>query len=73
MCVWRNGAHVSDKWIRGITVKQTSAEATVTLSGNAVQTITSAGLAELRKKLYAMGFSKRAIATAVKDIERENA
>jgi SOS response regulatory protein OraA/RecX len=27
--------------------------------------------AELRRKLYAMGFSKRAIATAVKDVESE--
>lgn len=66
-------AHVSDKWIRKITVKQTSTEAEVTLSGDIVQTITSAGLAEMRKKLYAMGFSKRAIATAVKDVQRENA
>ena len=71
MCVLGDDALVTGKWINRITVKQTSAEATVTLSGDAVQTITSSGLAELRKQLYAMGFSKRAIATAVKDIETE--
>ena len=87
-----------DKRIHRVTVKRTldsaeieiRAEAEVTLSGDAVQTITSSGargisvdvdptylslveatqLSELRKRLYAAGFSKRAIATAVKSVSR---
>jgi len=85
---------MSENRIRRITVKRIAdsilAEAEVTLSGNAVQTITSSGLrgvsvdvdpaylrvvedtqlSELRKRLYAVGFSKRAIATAVKSVTR---
>jgi hypothetical protein len=80
--------------IHRITIKRIGgsiwAEAEVTLSGDAAQTITSSGLQgvsvdadpaylkmvedgqllELRKRLYAAGFSKRAIATAVKSIAR---
>jgi hypothetical protein len=62
---------VSDKRIERITVTQTSAEATVTL-GDAIEKITSPGLAELRKRLYEAGFSKRAIATAVQNVTRED-
>ena len=89
---------MSDKRIHRVTVKRTldsaqidiRAEAEVTLSGDAVQTITYSGLrgisrdadtaslkemedaqlSELRKRLYAAGFSKRAIATAVKSVTR---
>ena len=61
---------MSDKRIERITVTQTSAEATVTL-GDAIKKITSPGLAELRKRLYEAGFSKRAIATAV-NVTRED-
>jgi hypothetical protein len=75
-----------DKWIRGITMRRTRdsvwAEAEVSL-GKTVQIITSSGgssdadtasedaqLSELRKRLYAVGFSKRAIAMAVKSVVR---
>lgn len=82
---------MSENRIHRVTVKRTAdsvrAEAEVTLSGDAVQTIASSGvqaigvdadltavedtqLSELRKRLYAAGFSKRAIATAVKSIIR---
>ena len=85
---------MSENRIHRITVKRIAdsirAEAEVTLSGGAVQNITSSGLggigvdadpaylrvvedaqlSELRKRLYAAGFSKRAIATAVKSAIR---
>jgi Holliday junction resolvasome RuvABC DNA-binding subunit len=71
-----------DGHIDGITVRRTAesirAEAEVTLAGVG-RTITSVGrstspdseLLELRRQLYALGFSKRAISTAVKTMKRE--
>lgn len=62
----------TDKRIHRITLKKDgTAEAQVTLAGNAEQTISSSGLAELRKQLYAAGFSKRAISAAVKAAETD--
>src|SRR5260370_36361315 len=87
-------AAMSENRIHSVAIKRIAdsvrAEAEVTLSGGAVQTITSSGLrgisvdadpaylrvvedtqlSELRKQLYAAGFSKRAIATAVKSVVR---
>jgi hypothetical protein len=58
-------------WITRISVSNDGrAEAECLISGRVVS-VSSAGLAELRRKLYAMGFTKRAIATAVKDVESE--
>jgi len=71
-----------DGRIDRITVRRTAesvrAEAEVTLVGVG-RTITSGGrstspdaeLLELRRQLYALGFSKRAISTAVKTMTRE--
>jgi len=85
---------MSENRIHRVTLKRIAdsvrAEAEVTLSGDAAQTITSSGLrgisvnadvahlkgvedaqlSELRKRLYASGFSKRAIATAIKSVVR---
>jgi hypothetical protein len=71
MCGSGDAAHVSNKWIHRVIVKQTTAEAMVTLSG-VVQTVKAVGLADLRRQLYALGFSKRAIATACKNARQED-
>jgi hypothetical protein len=87
-------AAMSENRIHRITIKRGAdsvrAEAQVTLSGDAAQTITStvtrgisvdadlvrlkvvedAQLSELRKRLYEAGFSKRAIASAIKSVVR---
>lgn len=66
---------MSEKRIQRITITQTSAEARVTrgdTSENASEAITASGLAELRKRLYEAGFSKRAIASAVKNVQRNS-
>lgn len=71
-----------DGHIDRITVRRTAesvrAEAEVTLAGVG-RTLTSSGrsaspdaeLLELRQQLYALGFSKRAIATAVKSMTHD--
>jgi hypothetical protein len=87
-------AAMPENRIHRVTLKRIAdsvrAEAEVTLSGDAAQTITStvirgivadadlahlkmvedAQLAELRKRLYEVGFSKRAIASAIKSVVR---
>jgi hypothetical protein len=65
-----------DRIIVRRTAESVRAEAEVTLSGT-VRTITSDGrsmsvdaeLLDIRRQLYALGFSKRAISTAVKTRE----
>jgi hypothetical protein len=87
-------AAMSENRIHKVTVKRIAdsiwAEAEITLSGVAPQTITSsvirgmssdadparlkvgedAQLSEVRKRLYDLGFSKRAIASAIKSAVR---